>query len=126
MDKKTYEVIEESSVVNLDNQTVKTLKVGEKVSGEFVLIDEQPYVEIPEGYVSTKGLAEEVTDRDLEKVETSVKASNKKLIFALVGAGVGFGVAYYMKKGLKQKVIFTVGGVALGLFVDYINNRNKV
>jgi hypothetical protein len=125
---KTYEVIETSNVVNLDNETVKTLNAGETVTGEFVLIDEQPYVEISDGYVSTKGLAEKISEQEVsEEVETKVKASNKKLIFALVGAGVGFAVAQYVMKtsSVKKKVIFTVGGVALGLLAEYVNQKRK-
>jgi hypothetical protein len=125
---KTYEVIETSNVVNLDNETVKTLNAGETVTGEFVLIDEQPYVEISDGYVSTKGLAEKISAQEVsEEVETKVKASNKKLIFALVGAGVGFAVAQYVMKtsSVKKKVIFTVGGVALGLLAEYVNQKRK-
>ena len=104
MSKTTYEVISESQVVNLDNEPVKTLKEGETITGEFVLIDENPYVELPEGYVSTDGLAEQVetSPAEMQQTEASVKASNKKLIFALLGAGVGYGVAHFMKKDLKK------------------------
>ena len=42
---KTYEVIESSPVLNLDNETMSTLEIGEKITGEFVLIDEKPFVE---------------------------------------------------------------------------------
>lgn len=127
MGKDTYEVIAESKVVNLDNVTVKTLKVGEEVTGEFVLIDENPYVEIPEGYISTDGLAKKIgSDKtDLAKAESVVKSSHKKLIFALVGAGVGYAIAHFMKYDMKKKVLFTIGGIALGLGVDYINNARK-
>ena len=128
MSKQTYEVIAESKVVNLDNEEVKTLKVGDTITGEFVLIDENPYVEIPEGYVSTDGLAEKITETapvEMEKAEASVKSKNTKLIMALVGAGIGYGVAHFMKKDLKWKIIFTMGGIALGLGVEYINSRNK-
>jgi len=124
---KTYEVIETSNIVNLDNETVGTLQKGDTVTGEFVLIDEQPYVETTNGYVSTKGLAEQISEHELDVVETKVKASNTKLIFALVGAGVGYAVATYVMKeaSVKKKLIFTVGGVALGLFVEYINGKRK-
>ena len=128
MSKQTYEVIAPSKVVNLDNEEVKTLKVGESVTGEFVLIDENPFVEIPEGYVSTDGLAEKITETapaELEKTEASVKSKNTKLILALVGAGVGYGIAHFMKKDLKWKIIFTMGGIALGLGIEYVNSRNK-
>jgi hypothetical protein len=126
---ESYEVISESKVVNLDNETIKTLKVGEEIKGEFVLIDENPFVETKDGYVSTDGLAEKVQDEqiapEMAKAEASVKSSNKKLIFALVGGAVGYGVAHYMGKSMKHKIMFTVGGMALGFAVEYINARKK-
>mgnify|MGYP000615926750 CR=1 FL=1 len=128
MSKQTYEVIATSKVVNLDNEEVKTLNVGETITGEFVLIDENPFVEIPEGYVSTDGLAEQIKQTapdELEYAEHSVRSKNTKLILALVGAGVGYGVAHFMKKDLKWKIIFTIGGLGLGLGIEYINSRNK-
>ena len=129
MSKQTYEVISDSKVVNLDNEEVKVLKKGETITGEFVLIDENPYVEIGDGYVSTDGLAEKIEDApapvEMEKAEASVKSSNKKLILALVGAGVGYGIAHFMKKDLKWKIIFTVGGLSGGLLIDYLNSRKK-
>ena len=122
---KTYEVIESSPVLNLDNETMSTLEIGEKITGEFVLIDEKPFVETGNGYVSTDGLAEKLESNEADLTENTVKASHKKLIFALVGGGVGFGIAHFMKKDLKVKVMFTVAGIALGLGVDYVNNRKK-
>jgi len=127
---ETYEVIKESKVINLDNSTLRTLNVGEEVKGEFVLIDENPYLELPDGtYVSTDGLAKKLDDDaiapDMEKAVASVQSSNKKLIFALVGGAVGYGVAHYMGRNMKQKILFTVGGIALGFGVEYINSRRK-
>lgn len=126
MSNQTYEAISECKVVNLDNETVKTIKEGETVSGEFVLIDDQPYVETKDGYVSTDGLAEKVDESssvDADKVEASVKSSNKKLILALVGAGAGYGIAHFMGKDMKWKIIFTLGGIVLGLGADYVTNK---
>ena len=128
MSKQTYEVIAPCKVVNLDNEEVKTLNVGESITGEFILIDENPFVEIPEGYVSTDGLAEQIkqpSSIEHEYDETSVKAKNNKLILALVGAGAGFAIAHFMKKDLKWKIIFTIGGLGLGLGIEYVNSRNK-
>ena len=128
MSKTTYSVISESKVINLDNEEIKTLKAGETIEGEFVLIDENPFVEIADGYVSTDGLAEKLNESapvEMEKAEASVKSSNKKLILALVGAGVGYGVAHFMKKDIKYKIMFTVGGLVLGLGIDYLNSRKS-
>ena len=131
MSQENYEVIKEANVINLDNETLKTLKVGEEVAGEFVLIDDKPYLELPDGtYVSTDGLAKKLDEADeiapdMIKAEASVKSSNKKLIFALVGGAVGYGIAHYMGRNMKQKILFTVGGIALGFGVEYINARRK-
>jgi hypothetical protein len=130
MAKENYEVIAESKVINLDNETLKTLKVGDEVSGEFVLIDENPFLELPDGsYVSTDGLAKKIADEDvapeMAKAEASVKSSNKKLIFVLIGGAVGYGIAHYMGRNMKQKILFTVGGIALGFTAEYINARRK-
>jgi hypothetical protein len=135
MQKKTYEVIEESKVVNMNNETVGTLKVGDTVTGELVLIadkdsgEETPYVEIEEGrVVLAKGLAEKLSTASVdpqEKIATQIKGSNKKIIYSLVGAGIGYGVAHYMKKDMKMKVVFTVAGLALGLGAEYMISRKS-
>jgi hypothetical protein len=122
-DTKTYEVIEESQIVNLNNEPVGKLQVGESISGELVLIDDEPYIETSEGYIKAKGLAEKLDQSDFKNVEAKVKSKNTKLIFSLVGAAVGYGVAHYMKKDMKTKVMFTVGGLALGLGLEYINSK---
>ena len=129
MENKTYEVISKSKVVNLNNETVKELNEGDTVTGELVLIDENPYIEVADGFVSTSGLAEKLVgaelDLALDSIETKVKASNKKLILALVGAGVGFGVAHFMKVDKMKKILFVVGGITLGLGVEYLMERKK-
>lgn len=128
---KTYEVIEDSvNAVNLNNETVKTFKKGEDITGTLVLIDEKPFIELPkEIFVSTTGLAEKLDDSlvdEVEEVETTVKASNKKMIYALVGGAVGFGIAHFvLKYDTKKKIMVTVGGVALALGIEYINARKK-
>ena len=125
MTKKTYEVLNATSVVNLSNESVKQLAPGQEVEGEFVLIDDKPYIEVEGGYVDMNDLAEKLDASDIASVESQVKGSNKKLIFALVGAGVGYAVAHYMKKDMKMKVFFTIGGLVAGLFAEYINEKRK-
>jgi hypothetical protein len=125
MSKKTYEVIDSAEMVNLNNEVVKKFGSGDTVTGELVMIDEQPYIETPEGYVSTNSLAEKLSDGQTNLVEAEVKANSKKLIFALVGAGVGYAVAHFMKKNMKYKVMFTVLGLAGGLALEYINSKKK-
>jgi len=128
---KTYQVIEESNVVNMNNETLSTLKKGDTVTGELVLIadktgEEQPFVELEDGkVVSAKGLAEQLTEDPGEKIENQVRGSNKKIIYSLIGAGVGFGIAHYMKRSTKQKIMFTVGGLVLGLGVEYMISKKK-
>ena len=129
--KKSYEVIEDTNIVNMSNEPIKSLKKGDKITGEMVQVDGNPYVEIVDDqeYVDAKSLAEslapEVKNTELEKTATKVKASHKKLIFALVGAGVGFGVGHFMKVDVKKKIIFSISGLALGLVVEYVNGRKK-
>jgi hypothetical protein len=125
MTKKTYEVLNATSVVNLSNESVKQLAPGQEVEGEFVLIDDKPYIEVEGGYVNMTDLAEKLDASDIASVESEVKGSNKKLIFALVGAGVGYAVAHYLKKDLKMKVVFTIGGLVAGLFAEHINQKRK-
>ncbi len=129
--KKTYEVIEDTNIVNMSNEAVGTLKEGDTITGEMINIDEEPYLEIEEDqkFVIAKALAESLSSDKksdaLEKTATAVKASHKKLIFALVGAGVGFAVGHFMKGSVKKKVIFTVGGLLAGLAVEAVNARKK-
>jgi len=129
--KKSYEVIEDTSVVNMSNEPVEDLKTGATIVGELIQIDGQPYVETEENqkFVSSKALAEkldpDLKSSKLEDTAIAVKASHKKLIFALVGAGVGFGIGHFMKASVKKKIIFSIGGLALGLVAEYVNNRKK-
>lgn len=125
--KNEYEVINNSvEAVNIKNEAVKTFNKGTTISGELVLIDDKPYVELPnEIYVSTDGLAEKIDDSQLDQIERKVRASNKKMIYAIIGAGLGFGFAHYMKYGTKKKILFTVGGIALALGLEYVNSRKQ-
>jgi len=125
--KNNYEVIDNSvDAVNIKNEVVKSYDKGANISGELVLIDDKPYVELPNGvYVSTDGLAEKVESSALDDIETKVKASSKKMIYAIIGGGVGFGVAHYLKSGTKKKILFTVGGIALALGIEYVNSRKQ-
>jgi len=133
MNKKSYEVISDSKVVNMNNETVDSLKKGQTVSGEMVLIKDQtgqeiPYVEIEDGkVVLANNLAEKLDTSSVDdaKIESQVKGSNKKIIFAVVGALVGFGIAHYMKKDTKMKVVFTLAGLGLGLGAEYLQNKKS-
>lgn len=134
MQKKDFEVLEETNIVNMNNEPVGKLKKGETVTGEMVMIKDQsgeevPYVELEEGkVVIAKNLAEKLDTTQVseeKEIETKVKGSNKKIIFAIVGSLLGFGVAHYMKKNTKMKVVFTLGGLALGLGAEYLMNRKK-
>ena len=123
--KSTYEVLEETSVVNQSNEPVKKLSAGDTITGEMVLIDDQPYVETSEGFVKMTALAEKLEAEEISQIENEVKSSSKKLIFAMIGGAVGFAFAHYRGMDMKKKVFLTIGGMALGLAIDYINEKRK-
>jgi len=136
MQKKDYQAIEECKVVNMNNEQVGSIKPGETVTGELILIkdnqsgQEIPYIEIEDGkVVEAKGLAEKLDASTVaepgEKIANKVTGSNKKIIYSLVGAGLGYGIAHYMKKDIKMKVAFTIGGLALGLAVEYMQSKKS-
>jgi len=124
MSTKTYQVIEEAPVYNLNKEVVKKLSSGQEVTGELVMVSEEPYIETAdELYVSTKYLAEKLDDSDYKEVSSKVKSSPKKLYYAIGGGILGFGVAHFLKMDMKKKIMFTVGGLMLGLVAEYVQNR---
>lgn len=131
MKKVTYEVIEATKVLDETGSPIRDLAVGSVISGEMNKIDGEPYLEILDDkeFVDAKALAQKLEEKTPSKgVSTphaTAKASNQKIIFALIGAGIGFGVAHFMKMDAKKKILFTVGGVVLGLTAEYVNNRKK-
>lgn len=120
---KTYQVIGESAeVLNLNREVVKNLKNGDTVTGTIVLVSGDPYLETSDGYVSTKSLAEKVSE-DAKSVETIVKANSKKLLFAVGGAGLGYGVAHFRKMPMKFKIIYSLVGLVVGLFAEMMIDK---
>jgi len=120
---KTYEVIGEGAeVLNLNREVVKKLSNGDTVTGTVVIVSGDPYLETSDGYVSTKSLAEKVTE-DAKSVETVVKANSKKLLFAVGGAGLGYGVAHFRKMPMKSKIIYSLVGLVAGILVEMLIDK---
>jgi len=130
--KKTYEVIIDTDVLNDTGEAIRKAQVGDEVSGEIVNVDGSPYLELKEDaeYIDMKSLAEKLEKKngsgDSSDIAHKVKASNKKIVFAIMGAAVGFATAYAMKMDTKKKVLLTVGGFGAGLLAEYaMSLRNK-
>lgn len=123
---KTYEAIRKTQAVNEKNEKVSDLAVGQEISGELIDIDNEVYVESKDGYVKLADLSE-VIETPTEKGEPSSPASStsKKMIMALVGLAIGFGIARYKKMSIKGVVICSVVGLSAGLLVDYFHNKRK-
>ena len=97
MEKKTYEVIEDSNVVNLDNETVKTLKKGETVTGDFGLSQRRAMVELEAVKFDTV-VFDAVALADI--VQFAASGSQKSTLFD--GSVVQHHIPYGMLSGFLQ------------------------
>jgi hypothetical protein len=126
---KVYETIRPSDVLNDEGNPVSEIGVGVSLKGEPIEIDGQVYLESDQGFVLMENLAEKVDAEEVAEEATGItskmSSSSKKLIMALGGAALGFGIASYRKMGTKKIAIFTVAGVAVALAADYFINKRS-
>jgi hypothetical protein len=124
-----YETIKPSEVLDENGEVTTSVGVGKEYTGEPIEIDGSVYLQTEDGYILMENLAKvvETPKEEIRQIEEEVKgrmsASTKKLIFALVGLALGFGIAKYRKMSTKGIVLAAFGGIAVGLFADYLHNK---
>jgi hypothetical protein len=128
---KKYETIKPSELLDQEGNPTSNAGVGTEFTGELIEIDGDVYLETGQGYILMENLAEIVSDEAQPGAtpesdgKKKMSASTKKLIFALVGLGLGFGIAKYKKLSTKGLVIASIAGIGVGLLADYLHNKRS-
>lgn len=90
--------------------------VGEVISGEVTTIDGQEIILLEvNGFIAAKNAEQKSVEEIIEEKSKEPINKNRKLIYGIVGAGVGYFVSKTLSLNGRLTGIMMVGGFGVGL-----------